>query len=209
MLIPRSPSPVTRSISVSSPSALISALQAAWMACFIFLPLSDCASLPISELTFALDSVAICASGLPGCCFTTLGHAGAVVAASSQRSHSSFTPRTEIEIPAISSDERNAIASSISVVAPDCSPSLPHAFRRQTVARHAMPFLENKGFAVERIYAGTYARDHANLAGEARKSRSRASDQLAVSFPPDCRSPSSSLTERQAISLAETLLLHP
>ncbi len=101
MLVPRSPSPVTRSISVSSSSAPISALHAASMACFVFLPASDCAPLPVGKLTFVLTSAAICACGLPGRCFSALGHAGAVVTASSQRSHSSLTPRTVIEIPAI------------------------------------------------------------------------------------------------------------
>jgi len=98
-----------RSNSVSSPSTLINALQAVSMACFIFLPASDCGSLQVGEVTFELDSVAICASGLLGRCFSALGHAGAMVAASSQRSHSSFTPRTEIDMPAISNEERDSL----------------------------------------------------------------------------------------------------
>jgi hypothetical protein len=109
MLVPRSPSPVTRSISVSSPSASISARHAASMASFIFLLASECAPSD-GELALALSFAAICASGLPGRDFNTLGHEGAVVVASSQRSRSSLTPRTEIEIPAISKDERNVPA---------------------------------------------------------------------------------------------------
>src|SRR5215469_18454869 len=88
------------------------------MALFIFLPASDCGVAVALDLTAVTMPAAICASAVLGRRLSTLGHDWAVVGASSQPSQPSFRPRREIEIPAMSTDDRNVPAKTRSTVKP-------------------------------------------------------------------------------------------